>query len=339
MSLFWPSYNIAKKCVARETVSNYLRFMNEIQKAHEAEKAIANVETVEQGTELRDYLQSIVDLAKRRDVDYQQQFEWEDRVRRTERKIGSLLAELPKHPGGRGKKNLNRPGGSLSETQSRRFQWESKLTDEQYGLLVDRFQKNKEDLSAEAVVREARKLYLVREVTPPDLPEGQFGLIYADPPWRYDYSKSNSREIENQYPTMTLAEICDLDIDNMTTEDCTLFLWGTSPKLTEAMEVIRSWGFTYRTCAVWDKINIGMGYYFRQQHELLLVGTKGAPQAPSPENRPGSVIREKRGEHSRKPTIFHETLEIMYPNTPKIELFSRNERPGWEMWGFDAKRI
>jgi N6-adenosine-specific RNA methylase IME4 len=163
------------------------------------------------------------------------------------------------------------------------------------------------------------------------LPEGHFSLIYADPPWRYEHSMTHSREIENQYPTMELEDICCLKVP--ASEDSTLFLWATSPKLTEAIEVLEAWEFVYRTCAVWDKEKIGMGYYFRQQHELLLVATRGQPHPPAESVRVSSVIREKRNSHSEKPEGIYRLLESMYPEARRLELFSRQKRQGWVTWG------
>ena len=162
-------------------------------------------------------------------------------------------------------------------------------------------------------------------------PSGEYSVIYADPPWRYEYSQSESREIENQYPTMDLDSICNLAVP--AADDCVLFLWATSPKLEDAMRVIDSWGFTYRTCAIWDKQKIGMGYYFRQQHELLLVATKGSPPVSDPSDRVSSVISAPRGEHSRKPEIIYEVIESMYHGRPMVELFCREPREGWAVWG------
>jgi N6-adenosine-specific RNA methylase IME4 len=165
----------------------------------------------------------------------------------------------------------------------------------------------------------------------------RYPVLYADPPWRYEHAASVSREIENQYPTMALDDICELPIDKICTDDAILFCWATSPKLTEAIEVIEAWGFTYRTCAVWDKERIGMGYYYRQQHELLLICTRGDMPAPAPSARPPSVIRAVRDEkHSAKPTIVYEQIEAMYPDLPRIELFARNARAGWDAWGNQA---
>lgn len=166
---------------------------------------------------------------------------------------------------------------------------------------------------------------------------GTFPIIYADPPWRYEHAESESRAIENQYPTMELYDICALPLSEVTTPDAVLFLWGTSPKLAEAMRVIEAWGFTYRTCMVWDKEKMGMGYYARQQHELLLIATKGQPPAPAPDARPRSVIRIAREAHSAKPIEFYEIIEAMYPNLPKLEMFCRAPRDGWRAWGNQSK--
>jgi len=161
----------------------------------------------------------------------------------------------------------------------------------------------------------------------------RFPLLLADPPWRYEHVETESRAIENQYPTMSLDEIRALPVTDVTTEDCVLFLWATSPKLAESMSVIEAWGFTYRTCAVWVKDKIGMGYYFRQRHELLLVATKGAPPVPAPADRLDSVLDGARLEHSAKPVSAYEAIERMYPRFPKLEMFCRSPRAGWEAWG------
>lgn len=165
------------------------------------------------------------------------------------------------------------------------------------------------------------------------LPAGTFNVLYADPPWRYDFAQSDSRKIENQYPTMEVDDICSLGISAKAADDSVLFLWATSPKLVEAMKVIEAWGFTYTTCMVWHKDKIGMGYYARQQHELLLIAICGRPDVPAAEARPPSVIQADRTEHSKKPDVFYEVIEAMYPKAKKLELFCRSPRKGWSAWG------
>ena len=169
------------------------------------------------------------------------------------------------------------------------------------------------------------------------LPKGKHNVIYADPPWRYDFSVSDSRKIENQYPKMEVDQICEIDVNSITADDAVLFMWGTSPKLIEAFTVINSWNFSYKTCMVWKKDKIGMGYYARQQHELLLIATKGEPKPPAEEHRPPSVIEAPRTIHSRKPEVFYEVIEQMYPKGKKVELFCRTPRKGWKAWGNEVQ--
>lgn len=167
----------------------------------------------------------------------------------------------------------------------------------------------------------------------------RYPVIYADPPWRYENPPmgGSNRSIENHYPTMTLEEICALPVDGLATEDAVLFLWATAPKLAECMTVIEAWGFTYRTCMVWVKDKIGMGYHVRNQHEILLIAKRGEIPPPPPSARPSSVLSAARDEHSAKPPEFYLLIEQMYPDLSRIELFSRVGREGWAAWGNQAK--
>jgi N6-adenosine-specific RNA methylase IME4 len=164
----------------------------------------------------------------------------------------------------------------------------------------------------------------------------RYPLLYADPPWRYENPAmgSEGRKVENHYPTMTLEEIIALPVAELATEQAILYLWSTAPKLVDAARVIAAWGFDYRTCGVWDKEVMGMGYHFRNQHELLLVAKRGDMPAPAMGAQPASVYRERRTEHSVKPNFYYEMIERAYPTLPKIELFARGSvRPGWAAWG------
>lgn len=156
-------------------------------------------------------------------------------------------------------------------------------------------------------------------------------LILADPPWKYDFSETTTRAIENQYPTATVAEIKEHKPE--TQEDCVLLLWATVAKLPEALSIMSYWGFTYKTSAVWDKEKIGMGYWFRGQHELLLVGTKGSVSPPDINNRVSSVFREARGKHSKKPDCVYQWIESAFKDKEKLEMYCREPRDGWSVWG------
>ena len=101
--------------------------------------------------------------------------------------------------------------------------------------------------------------------------------------------------------------------------------------------MIDAWGFEYVSNLVWVKDKIGLGYWVRNQHELLIIGRRGDMPTPSPANRPPSVINAPRREHSRKPDEAYEVIERMYPELPKIELFARGRREGWAAWGNQAE--
>jgi N6-adenosine-specific RNA methylase IME4 len=163
------------------------------------------------------------------------------------------------------------------------------------------------------------------------MPPGQYSVLLVDPPWEPDFSPSSSRRVQRHYPTLTLDELKRIKIPSAS--DAMLFLWTPPPMLRQALELMEAWSFEYRTCAVWDKEVIGTGYYFRSQHEILLVGKRGKLDAPHPSNRSSSVIRARRTKHSRKPEVVYEIIEKMYPAEKYIELFARNERKGWASWG------
>ena len=165
----------------------------------------------------------------------------------------------------------------------------------------------------------------------------KYQIIYADPPWSYSFAPTKSRAVENHYPTMSQKEITSLKIP--IADNAVLYLWATAPKLLEALEVVKAWGFTYKTQAIWDKGKIGMGYWFRGQHEILLVGTKGKFSPPEPENRISSIYREQRDKHSKKPANIRRLIHQWYPDKTKIEIFARKEPglfnsfEGWDVWG------
>jgi len=159
----------------------------------------------------------------------------------------------------------------------------------------------------------------------------KYDVILADPPWRYSFSRSKSREIENKYPTMTQADLCALKIP--AAKNSVLYLWATAPKLPEALEVMAAWGFKYKTHAVWDKVNIGMGYWFRGQHELLLVGVRGKMSPPAPDKRIGSVLWWPRRKHSQKPDFVRHHIRAAHPEARCVELFAREAAPGWDAIG------
>jgi N6-adenosine-specific RNA methylase IME4/ParB-like chromosome segregation protein Spo0J len=173
------------------------------------------------------------------------------------------------------------------------------------------------------------------------LPPNQFRVIYADPPWKYGDERGGLEGYSDsaaaaQYPTMPLADICAMNVKSMTAPDSVLFLWATFPLLPDAIEVVRAWGFTYKTAFVWDKQRANMGNYHNACAELLIIATRGSC-TPEIDTRPPQVQAIARGKHSAKPEHFRELVDSMYPTGPRIELFRRGEAPeGWIVWGNEA---
>lgn len=168
-----------------------------------------------------------------------------------------------------------------------------------------------------------------------------YPVVYADPPWRFGVrSEVTGREKspENHYPTMPTEEICGLlaELGGVAAKDAVLFLWATNPMLLDGLKVMQAWGFTYKSHWVWDKEVAGTGYWGRDRHELLLIGTRGDAVAPLPGTQPETVHRERKGAHSAKPEYFASTISQLYPGVAKIELFARTARPFWDVWGFEA---
>lgn len=172
------------------------------------------------------------------------------------------------------------------------------------------------------------------------MPVKLYDIVYSDPPWKYSFAVSNTRKIENHYPTMATKDICKLKVPAK--KNSVLYLWATAPKLEDALAVMKAWGFKYKTHAVWDKCKLGMGYWFRGQHELLLVGVRGKMSPPAPEFRKSSVFKEARGKHSKKPDIVRQHIEewtARIPNVTRLEMFSRQAREGWDVFGNEVDGV
>jgi N6-adenosine-specific RNA methylase IME4 len=170
------------------------------------------------------------------------------------------------------------------------------------------------------------------------LPDKRFGVILADPEWKFETWSENGmdRAADNHYPTSELEDIKARDVATIAAPDCVLFLWATAPMLPQALAVMAAWGFDYKSHLIWEKDRIGTGYWFRNMHELLLVGTRGNVPAPAMGTQWDSVQEYAVGKHSAKPASFYELIEQYFPTLSKIELNARKARPGWDVWGNEA---
>jgi N6-adenosine-specific RNA methylase IME4 len=175
-----------------------------------------------------------------------------------------------------------------------------------------------------------------------------YKVIYADPPWTFaTYShKGKGRSPEAYYDCMTIADIKALPVADWAADDCVLFLWTTDPLLEKAFEIIRAWGFTYKTVGFyWAKLRkpelfyndasffTGLGFWTRANPEPCLLATRGNPHRRSANVR--KLIVSPRREHSRKPDGAYERIETLCEG-PYLEMFARFARPGWDRWGIEA---
>ncbi len=172
-----------------------------------------------------------------------------------------------------------------------------------------------------------------------ELPNKKYKIIYADPAWTYeDKALAGNRGAGCKYDLMTIEEMCNLPIKELADKDCVLFMWITMPKLNECFELIKAWGFEYKTVAfTWIKTNnngkpfIGMGRWTRANAELCLLATKGEPKRINASI--SQIVLSKIGKHSSKPYEVYNRIENLMGDLSRIELFSRQKREGWDAWG------
>lgn len=194
------------------------------------------------------------------------------------------------------------------------------------------------------------------------IPAGQYGLIYADPPWQYVMRSDKGYEKSPQahYDCMSLDLIEKLRDDLLfrTAPHCVLFMWAVWPMLPQALKLMAHWGFEYKTGGAWGKVTkngkqaFGTGYIFRSASEPFILGTIGAPKiknrstrnqvytgdVPADLNELGISIDAMVREHSRKPDQAATMLEELFDG-PYLELFARTQRPGWTVWGNQTEKF
>lgn len=176
------------------------------------------------------------------------------------------------------------------------------------------------------------------------LPPMGYGLIMADPPWHFaTYSeKGEEKSPQAQYRTMSLEQIAALPVGDLAAENCLLWLWATAPMLPQQIEIMRAWGFQFKTCGVWckttarGKIAFGTGYVLRNAHEHFLIGARGEPKTTRATR---SVVMGEVRQHSRKPDAAYTAAEALMPDARRADLFSRQQRPGWDAWGDEMDKF
>lgn len=189
-----------------------------------------------------------------------------------------------------------------------------------------------------------------------DLKKNHYGVIYADPPWSFKTWSGPEKSLASRgtvapYKTMSMDELRALPVADLAADNCMLICWIVWPTLPEALQLIKDWGFTYKTCAFsWMKADVstvnlfpdevdarmGLGYYTRSNSEVALLATRGKPKRKSAYVRQGIIAPIR--EHSRKPDGVHGRIEELTDGA-YCELFGRQLRSGWDVWGNQTERF
>ena len=170
-------------------------------------------------------------------------------------------------------------------------------------------------------------------------PDKKYEIILVDPPWKYaDSADAGKRGASHKYDVMTLEDICNMPVKNIMAENCIVFMWVTNPFLQDCFKVADAWGLTYKTKAFnWVKYTVngklffGMGRWTRANSEDCLLFVKGKPKradASVPQ-----IVRSRILNHSVKPPEVRNSIVKLMGDLPRIELFARQKKEGWESWG------
>jgi len=187
------------------------------------------------------------------------------------------------------------------------------------------------------------------------LPAGPYAVIYADPPWQYHTwsHRGQGKGASQHYETMAAGALRDLPVASIAADDAALFLWVVQPQLPEAMRLIEAWGFTYKTVAFYwiktkggqDKLfyhaedaRLGLGYHTRSGAEQCWLATRGKGYKKQ-SSAVRQVVHAPLREHSRKPDEIADAIVELVGDVPRIELFARTRRTGWDVWGNQLDRF
>lgn len=204
------------------------------------------------------------------------------------------------------------------------------------GNMLDISTLQKENEKLRTLLGRARVVLQTKKTTVLD---PKYKIIYADPPWPYG-NKGIRGGISKHYEGMNVEDIKSLPIHYITDQDCILFLWMTYPMIEDGLEVMKAWGFKYKTIGFqWIKLNskagtpfFGTGSWTRSNSEACFIGIKGKPKRLS--NKISQIIQAPiQEEHSKKPDIVRDKIVELMDDLPRIELFATQKTEGWDCWG------
>jgi N6-adenosine-specific RNA methylase IME4 len=333
-----------------------------------AQRALAEARTLPDVKQIRDTAAALQQYAKQQAYSLEIQNQAAEIKLRAERKAGELLRAMEKAKGAskpgtqRGTTRLHDETASptladlgISKSQSHRWQLEASLPETVFETYVADGKTTGRELSSRAVldlakqhVRQTEQQTRQAQTTPLVTADGAFytnlkalvqavqtgqippfRCLYVDPPWLYD-NQATRGSTANHYPTMTLSEIVSLPIEKLVAPQCHLHLWTTTAFLPEGLRLLQAWGFAYKGKLTWMKPEMGLGNYWRNTDETLLLGVRGGLLAQ--DHSIPSVHEVPRAGHSVKPEYFRMLVERLSPS-PYLELFGRRLVEGWMVWG------
>jgi N6-adenosine-specific RNA methylase IME4 len=315
-----------------------------------ARRAIIEAKTIDEVKSIKDQSEAMRAYAKQIGESLEVQNNIAEIKLRAERRIGQMLKEMPKNEGSKGTgsnqyevrlHDATTPKLSdlgIEKHESSRWQKIADLPEDIFESIVSDTKAEQKELTEALMVKTSK--IIDREIKIKEqeeniktgklkLPEGKFEVIVIDPPWNYgrEYDPDSSR-VANPYPEMTQEQLLNLEFASA--DNSFLFLWTTHAFIFDAKELMKKWGFEYKSIIVWDKEKMGIGFWFRMQCEFCLFGVKGNPLWKGKDVR--DIIREAKTSHSTKPEQLYDLINKNCIGR-KLDYFARKKREGWEVYG------
>lgn len=326
--------------------------VDSIVKLDQATRMLAEIRTIDDAKQLIDLAEAARVYAKQVKLGLEAQNHAAEIKLRAQRRAGEILDEMDKNTGAMGKginqysevrlQAVSAPPtySDLDITYRDAHVWQTlaSMPEPLFENFITDKREAIEEITTAAVYREAKRFMAQSKCDAETFPKDRYRIVYADPPWQYGDKLINGYgPAEFHYPTMSIDELSVLPVKDLAEDNAVLFLWATSPLLDEAFEIVKAWGFEYKTSFVWDKVKHNFGHYNSVRHELLLVCTKGSC-LPDNQKLYDSVQSIERTDHSTKPDMFRSIIDDLYTTGRRIELFARRTMDGWDTWGNEVRQ-
>jgi N6-adenosine-specific RNA methylase IME4 len=313
-----------------------------------ADRLLAEAETVEEAISVADVADAARVYAKRAGMAVPLINKAVAIKLKAERKAGEILRGMEKaKPPGKKIGSATLPNSLVSlgitKTQSSRWQRAAIVSEEQFAEYIETSNKEGKELTTSGLLKLANAASPKCGAKPARGDGGiitdlgaliqsgeKFGTIYADPPWRYNNQGTRASTGNHYAGDMSVDEICAMPIPDLCSDKCHLHLWTTNAFLFDCPRIFAAWGFEFKSSFVWVKPQMGIGNYWRNSHEVMLLAIKGGQTALS--KREMSWVECGRGKHSSKPSQVRESIERLSPG-PYLELFGRRKIDGWSVFG------